>query len=109
MWTSAVHTAEHLFQRTGDVTQEQICHDDRRISKPADVLFKEPNLWNGLQNVKNGSPSIARIKLAKEIRRLYHLKPMKPLQKDHIQIIVPFEDTFYHMIRILKDVGLYGR
>ena len=25
---------------------------DRRISKPADVLFKEPNLWNALQNVK---------------------------------------------------------
>ena len=25
---------------------------DRRISKPADVLFKEPNIWNALQNVK---------------------------------------------------------
>ena len=25
---------------------------DHRISKPADVLFKEPNLWHALQNVK---------------------------------------------------------
>ena len=25
---------------------------DRRISTPADILFKEPNLWNVLQNVK---------------------------------------------------------
>ena len=25
---------------------------DRRVSKPADVLFKEANLWNALQNVK---------------------------------------------------------
>ena len=47
---------------------------------------------------------IARIKPGKEIRHLYHLKPMKPLKKDHIQIIVPFEDTFDHMITILKIV-----
>ena len=25
---------------------------DRRVSKPTDVLFKEANLWNALQNVK---------------------------------------------------------
>ena len=25
---------------------------DRRVSKPADVLFKESNLWSALQNVK---------------------------------------------------------